>query len=135
MIPDEQEKRVFPDKFMRAMDRVAVAERLRLFDKIEAVRMGACSRTIGSLVSRSDDGANFIDSGAEYFLEDDGERGFGNAVPVDKGLERQGALAFAGGGNDGASDFHSSVSLTNMHRTVNRGTHRERLGEALRQKP
>ena len=136
MISYEQEKRVFPDKFMRAMDRVSVAERLRLFDKIEAVRMCACSRTKGGLVSRSDDSADFVDSGAEDFLEDDGERGFGRTVPVDKGLERQCALAFAGGGDDGASDFHSCcASVTNMPRTVNRGAHPKRLGEAPRRTP
>lgn len=73
--------------------------------------MGTGGRGVGVLVARGNDHGDFFDAGAGDFLGENGERGFGCAVAIDEGLEREGALVFSGGGDDGFRDFHGADSV------------------------
>jgi len=61
-----------------------------------------------ALIARRNHQADFLDTGVQDFLQQDGEGGFGLAVAVHQRLQRQAALVPAGGGNDSFADFHGS---------------------------
>ena len=62
---------------------------------------------VGGLVARTDDHRDLGDAGGGDFPGEDGEGGLGDAVAVHQRLERQRALVFPGGGDDGFGDFHA----------------------------
>src|SRR6266516_3619422 len=106
MIADEQKERRGIDEGLGAGDGVAVAERLELFDEMQAAVMLAGGGAVGGLIAGVNDDANFLDAGGEDFFNDDGQSGFGDAVAVHEALERKSALVLSGGGDDCSFDFY-----------------------------
>jgi hypothetical protein len=66
------------------------------------------------LIARTNHRANFVDSSAQNFFDDDGEGRFLCAVTIDERLQREGSLIFTGSGNDGFSYFHG-IELGIVH--------------------
>ena len=106
MVADQQQERLGAGKFTRATHRVAVAERRRLLDEVEPAALPAGGSGISGFVPGADDHTDFLDAGREDFLDENPQRGLGGAVAVHQGLQGEGPLGFAGGGDDGFLDFH-----------------------------
>ena len=85
---------------------MAIAQRPLLLDELQPLRVLTGGGAVSLFVAGANHDAEFLDAGGENFLDDDSERGLGPAVAVHEGLERERALALAGGGDDGAFDFH-----------------------------
>jgi len=66
---------------------------------------------ISGLVARAHDHADFLNACGKDFLDQDAQRRFGDAVAVDQGLQGQGPLGFARGGDDSFLDFHALCLL------------------------
>ena len=109
MVADEQEEGFLADELRSARDRVTVAERLLLLDELKSLGVLTSSGAINLLIARANHHAEFLDARREDFLDYDGQGGLGLAVAVHEGLERERALALAGGGDDGAFDVHVGV--------------------------
>ncbi len=106
VISDHEEEGILVGEGGGAMDCVAVAEGFGLWDEVHAAGVRSGSSGVGGFVAGGDDYGDFLDSSVGDFLGEDGECGFRGAVAVDEGLEREGALIFSGGGDDGFGDFH-----------------------------
>ena len=113
MIADEEQERILAHELPAAMHRVTVAERRGLFDELDAFRVRAGGRGVGG----ADDGANLLHARLQDFLDDDLERGLGDAVAVHEALQRQGALSLAGGGDDSFLDVHGGTFLKSGRRS------------------
>ena len=111
VVADQVQEGLAADELAGAVDGVAIAERLGLRDERQAAGVLAGGVGVGGLVARADHDADFLDAGAQHFFDDDGEDGFFHAVAVDQGLQRQGALVAAGGGDDGFADLHAIAFL------------------------
>ena len=59
---------------------------------------------VGRFVSGADDNTNLLNSGCERLFDQDPEKGFFVAVPIDKGLKRQCPLRRRGGSYDSFLD-------------------------------
>jgi hypothetical protein len=103
------EKRFLADEIAGAEERVAVAERFHLFDKMQFAWEIAGGGSVGGLVAGADDKADFVNAGTESFLDDNAERGFLDAIAVHESLQRQRVLIASSGGDDGAFDIHDVV--------------------------
>ena len=90
---------------MCAQHGVTVAEWLGLLEKFETLHMRArrCGERVA--VARGNDHADFLDAGLQDFLDEDRERGLGLPVAGHECLQRERALVFSGGGDDGFADF------------------------------
>ena len=117
MIADEEQERILAHELPAAMHRVTVAERRGLFDELDALGVRAGGRGVGGLIAGADDGANLLHARLEDFLDDDLERGLGDAVAVHEALQRQGALSLAGGGDDSFLDVHGGTFLKSRRRS------------------
>ena len=89
--------------------------------KVSRAGVRAGGGAIRGLVAGADDDADLLDPGAQDFLDDDRERGLGDAVAIDERLQRERALVFAGGGDEGLADVHGRVrrELPKSGRSVN----------------
>ncbi len=94
-----------------AVDGMAIAERFWLFDKTHEMGVRAGGSGVGSLVARADHDGDFLNPSARDLFGEDGERGLRQAIPVHERLEREGALVFSSGGDDGFEDFHGGILI------------------------
>jgi hypothetical protein len=108
---NEEEKRIIPTKFGRTMNGMGITERFLLLNEGEPRRMRSCSSKVGWLIARADDDADSSDPGTQDFFDDNRKRGFDCAIAVHKGLKRQRALIFTGGGDEGLVDIHVGGSI------------------------
>ena len=108
MIADEQQERFSAGETVRALDRVAVAKRRGLLDKLQARGVCAGSGREGLLITGANHHADLLDAGVQDFLDDDGQRGLRLAVMVHERLQRQRALPAPGGSDDGFAEVHNS---------------------------
>ena len=100
------EERLAAHEAPRTLDRVCVAGRPDLLHEGQPPGVLADRVRIGRLIAGADHDADFLDAGAQCFLDDDAQHGLLDAVPVDQRLQRQRSLIAAGGGDDGLGDFH-----------------------------
>ena len=106
MIADQQQDWITTGKIGGAGNRVAVTERSGLLHELQPLRLRSSRRPIGLLVTGTDHDANLFHPGLENLLDDDGNGGFLDAIAIDERLQRNGALIFSGGGDDGFLDLH-----------------------------
>ena len=85
---------------------MAVAAGLILHEEAHAGAQGAAGVGVGRLVAWADDDAELLDAGAGGLLQNYLQGGFGFAVLIDQGLQRQRALAGIGGGDEDFADSH-----------------------------
>jgi hypothetical protein len=111
VIADEEQEWGTVSKLAAAQDGMAITTRSFLGDEMEAIGEFAGPEAIGRLVTRTDYQADFVDARFEYFLGEDAESGFLDAIAVHEGLERECGLGAAGGGDDGLLDFHGSEGV------------------------
>jgi hypothetical protein len=127
MIAHQQQERLPTDKFTRAKHRVTITKRRVLLDKPQPATLAAGGSGIRLLISRTYHDTDLIDAGAKYFLDDDPQRCFGNAVSIHQRLQRKCPLRFASGGDDSFFDFHGFF--------LSRQRRRERYRMALHSQP
>ncbi len=113
MIADEVKERILLDEIAGAINGVAIAERLRLLSETDGSGAGASGLGVGGFVSGRDDHANFVDLRGERLFHDDAQDGFFDAIAIDEGLQREGALVFASGGDDSLSNSHGMRKAQN----------------------
>jgi len=89
------------------LDGVAVASGFGLGEEADGVGVGAGGLEVAGFVAGVDDDAGFFDAGGEDLLEEEAEDGTLFSVGGDEGLEGQGALLAARGGDDGFFDFQA----------------------------
>ena len=108
MVAHKQQERFGAGELMCAPDRMTVAERFTLFDKLQpfAVRAGGGAIHIGITGENND--TNFLRTRIQRFFHDDGQRGLGFAVAIHQGLQRQRPLTWPGGGDDCFAYVHRS---------------------------
>jgi hypothetical protein len=85
---------------------MAVTQRRRLFDELNALGLAARGGGVRGLIARRNDDTDFFHVGLENLFDEDLQRGFGHAIPVHQALQGQRTLSFARGGDDGFFDFH-----------------------------
>ena len=101
MVADEVEERLVADEFTSAKDGMTIAASGGLGDEADARTQGAAGLGVSGFVAGADDDAELLDPGAGGFLEHDLKGGFRFSVLIHQRLERQGALAGIGGGDEG----------------------------------
>ena len=106
VVTHEQQERFGADEVTRAKHRMTITQRGALLDEPQPATLAAGGRGIGLLISRANHDTDFVDPGGEYFLDNDAQRSFGNAIAVHQRLQGKRALGFASGGDDGFFDFH-----------------------------
>jgi hypothetical protein len=111
MIPHQQQKRAGPGEFMRAINAVAITERLRLFNKMQSTRVFAGRSRKRCLISWENHDTDFVYSRTQDLFDDDGQRSFRNPVPVNKALQWKCALISTRRGDDSSFDFHDVCSV------------------------
>jgi Uncharacterized protein conserved in bacteria len=109
VVADQQQERLLPDELRRAQHGVAIAKRLLLLDELKAFGVLASRGTVGLFITGANHDRQLLDARREDFFDDDGQRRLGLAITVHEGLKRERALALAGGGDDGAFDFHKNT--------------------------
>src|SRR5271170_4600177 len=106
MIADEQEERFRAGVFRGTMDGVTVAQWRGLFDELHPPRVNTGGCRISWAAAGADDHGDFLNARVGDLFDQDGQRGFGNAVAINESLERKRLLILASGGNDGLADIH-----------------------------
>lgn len=106
VVADEVEEGILGSEGVGGIDGVTVAAGVRLGEEAEMREVGAGGFGVTGFVAGPDDDADFFDAGGEDLLKQDGEDGALFAVGADEGLQREGALLGAGGGDDGFFDVH-----------------------------
>jgi hypothetical protein len=86
MVTNQMEKSRLADKVSGAIDSMAVSQRLRLVDKVQASSMVAGYLGIGSLISWPHDQTDFLDAGAQDFFQQDAQHRFFHPIAVDEHL-------------------------------------------------
>jgi hypothetical protein len=138
MVAHEVEKSLAADEIASAEDGMAIATRLALGNEANTVAERAAGAGIGGFVAGAHDHAEFLDAGAGRLLQDDLQGGLRLALLVDQHLERQGALAGIGGGDEGFANFHGGgVRRARQPRRVARSGRAQRCGgrETIRKRP
>ena len=108
VVAHHQEKRIIGREIRGAMHGVAVAEGLGLRDEAHLPGERAGGGGVGGLIAGANDHRDFGDARGGDFLGEDGEGGFRHTIAVHERLEREHALVFSGGGDDGFGDFHDA---------------------------
>ena len=106
MIADQQQERRAARQTHARKRRHGRSRGRTLLDEPEPAPLSAGGSGIGRLVSRADDHADFLDAGREDFLNENPQRGLGDAVAVHQGLQGKGPLSLASGGDNSFLDFH-----------------------------
>jgi hypothetical protein len=107
VIAHEMEKRFVADEVAAAEHRVTIAFGRGLGDESDAWTKGAARVGESGLVAWTNDHAELFDAGTGRFFENDLKRSLRFSVRIDERLERKGALARIGGGDESFADFHS----------------------------
>ena len=100
------QKRLIADKLAGPRDGIAVAAGLGLGDEFEPGGRRAGRLAEGRLVAGANHDRHLVGSGRDSLFHNDLERRLLRAVAIHEPLERQVAVIAAGGGDDGAGDFH-----------------------------
>ena len=108
MVAHHVEEGIGAGELARAVDGVAIALRLGLGDEAHPGGVPARGVGVAGLVAGPDDHADLLDVGGEGLLDQDAEDGLFLPVAIDQGLQRQRALALAGGGDDSFLDAQRS---------------------------
>jgi hypothetical protein len=128
VVTDQKQKGVASAEVRSGPDGIRISARFRLFDESKPARVPACCDSIRLLVSGTDHQPNRLDASSQNLFDDDREGRFGHSVAIDQRLERQGALVFAGGGDEGFADFHESAArVAKAGRSVKSRVHQRLL--------
>lgn len=110
MVADEVEKRLIADEVATAEDGVTIAARSGPGDEPHAGPQRAAGLGVGGFITGAHDDAELFDAGTGSLLEDELEGGFRFTALVDQDLQREGALARVGGGDEGLANRHGAVA-------------------------
>ena len=111
VVAHQVEKGIAAGKFARAVDGVAVSERLGLRNEADGAAMTPCRLGVAFFVAGPDDHADLLHVRVERLFDQDAEDGFLLPVAVDQGLQRKRPLVLPGGGDDRFLDLQVSNSL------------------------
>lgn len=106
---------------------MAVAAGMGLRDETNARAEIAAGLGVGGFVAGTNDDAKLFDAGVGGFFEDELQGSFRFAVRIDERLERKGALARVGGGDEGFANFHAAELERSRGQSVRRAMQRVQL--------
>lgn len=114
MIADQEQERIIGRELPGAMDRLTKAAGSGLLYELQLPSMLPRSRGEGLLIPWMHHDADSLHAAVQDLLDDDLKGRFGNAIPVNQGLQRERALVFAGSGDDSFVDSHNAVRLQSV---------------------
>ena len=107
VIADQKQESVASGEFPGAPHGMPVAQRFGLLDELKPLCVAARGGAVSGLIAGMNDDADVIHAGEQHLLDENPQRGLGNAIVIDQRLERERPLVFAGGGDDGFLDVHA----------------------------
>jgi hypothetical protein len=110
VIPHQMEEGIAAHKIPGTVDCVAVAQRFGLGDEVQAARVFARHIGVGFLVAGADDQGDVVHPRGDDLLDENAQDRLLHAVPVDEGLQGQGALSAPGRGDECFGDVHGCFS-------------------------
>src|SRR5688572_31000146 len=108
MVAHQVKERRFPNESAAAQQRMTVAAKRMLLDKLDPDRRILQRACVSLTVPGCDDDCRFVDAGAGGFLKDDPNRGLLRAVRIHQHLQWEPVLVSPCCCNDRFCDFHLS---------------------------
>ena len=107
VVSHQEQEALAADELPATRHRVSIAQRSGLRNEADAFKVWPGSDSVGVFVPRSDDHTDLLHASLKGLFNNDRQRGLGRTIAIHKGLQGQGALAFAGGRDESFADFHA----------------------------